>query len=352
MVTSFKRGIMKIQFNIITKYLLGMTFVGTAMLSAMSFSVNKNYMGYNLIYAYGQIRFGDAYRLKREYQKLNKRRQTIVVFNSNGGVLTEGIKIGRFLKDNRIGSAVKKNGICASSCALAFLGGRSKRGSKLMILPSSSRLGYHSFYYNDGNYVRLNKVQKDTSKILSYTNYVNAPNYLVVKIFDTESKDIYWINHRDRYALGLKYGLGRLSFYNSNSNSKSKTKITSTNINYYKQSATDYIKQYIGTINSLLTSNRGLEFNNSYYALNSIDYKGWLAQNLKYMYLKNIKQKNYNRVSAKIIYALKNGIRVCSNNIYYLTKTYNSGWKILSKEHQACNYKSSKVLKKITRALP
>ena len=340
---------MKIKLNILSITLVTLLSSFTS-LSAMSFSVNRNYMGNNLIYASGQIRFGDAYKLERKYRSLDRSKQTIVVFNSNGGIMSEGIRIGKFLKANRIGSAVKKYGICASSCALAFLGGRDKSGSKYMILPYGSQLGYHSFYYNNRRYVKLNKVQRDISNVLDYATYVDAPNSLMAKMFDTKSKDMYWINSQDRYALGIKHSFRRTSV-------ASRARVSNTS-NYSSYSQTNYttplyyVREYIGKINSLLAANRGLEFNSAQYAMNSIDYNSWLTQNLRYMHLKTIKQINSYTVSARVVYALKNGQRVCSNNRYVLTKTYNNSWKILSKQHKACDRSSKKTLNRISRALP
>jgi len=341
---------MKKRINILSTYMVTLLFSST-ILSAMSYSVNSNYLGYNLIYASGQIRHGDLYKLQRKYRSLSKQRQTIVVFNSNGGELKEGLKIGRFLKDNRIGSAVRKNSICASSCALAFLGGRSKSGSKLMILPHSSRLGFHAFYYKNGNYVRLNKVQKDLSSLFSYTSYVGAPNYLMSKMFDTSSKKMYWVNRRDRRALNLKSGLNRLNFSKYAQHKRENT----TKYNAYKVStphisAVNYIKEYISKINNTILSNKGYT-NYSNVALNS-RYKGWLSNNLKYAHIQKIKLLSENRVEAKVVYSLKNSQRLCSTNVYNLAKTYGGEWIIRNKTYKACSSKYKKTLNVLAKALP
>ena len=309
----------------------------TIIVNAMSFSTNKNYMGYNLIYATGHIKYGDLNRLKRKYYSLKNNKQTIVVFNSYGGELYEGLNIGRFLKRNRIGSAVRKNGICASSCALAFLGGRSKSGKRLMILPYSARLGLHSFYYRNGNYVKLSKVQQDLANILSYTSYVGAPQYLMANMFKTKSNNMYWINQQDRIVLNIKSNLSLRPNYIANYT--------------YSYSAISYIKEYFSKINNMLASSRGSNIYNKDRALSSIKYRGWISKNIKYIYLKKLKELNKNSVEAKVIYALNNGRRICSINRYQLTKTY-TGWKIVKKLYKGCDFLSSKDLKRLVKALP
>jgi hypothetical protein len=338
---------MKKRINILSTLTVAFAFTST-LLNAMSYSVNYNYLGYNLIYASGQIRHGDLYKLQKKYRNLNKSRQTIVVFNSNGGELQEGLNIGKFLKDKHIGSAVRKNGVCASSCALAFLGGRSKNNTKLRILPHSSKLGFHSFYYKNGNYVRLNKVQNDISNLLSYASYVGAPNYLMSKMFKTSSKKMYWVNRSDIRALNLKRGLSSLKFNNYAKNRVKQHTYQPYEIN--RLNAVSFIKEYISKINNTITSHSGYS-NYSNVALNT-RYKGWLSNNLKYAHIKNIKQITSRKVEAKVVYSLKNGQVLCSTNVYNLTKTYNGNWKIINKTYKACSSRSKRTLKVLAKALP
>jgi len=315
-------------------------------LKALDYSVNRNFLNYNLIYASGKIKSGDLYKLRRAYNRLPKNRQTIVVFNSGGGELNEGLRIGKFLKSHHIGSAVRQNGICASSCGLAFLGGRDFRGRKLMILPSNSKLGFHSFYYRNSNYVKMSKVEADLSNVLNYANYVGAPTSLMAKMFNTDSTSMYWVNRRDKRMLGIVSGLRRVNFSNKYASNKRYYRETTT----YGMTQTSYIKQYISRINTAISANRGMVFNNEV-ALNDGSYQSWLSRNLEYVYLKNVKLVKRNRVRAEVIYALRNGKRVCSRNTYNLGQN-SSGWRILSSRHQACNYSSRKILKRIGRALP
>jgi len=316
-------------------------------LSALSYSVNKNFSNYNLIYATGRIRHGDLYRLQNKLRRVSKRKQTIVVFNSAGGELNEGLEIGKFLKRRHIGTAVKQNGICASSCALAFLGGRDKYGKKLMILPDSAKLGYHSFYYNQ-NFVQPSTMQRDLANVLDYASIVGTPSSLLVKMFKTKSSNMYWVREQDRALLGLKRGLENTTtrLYNTTIKTSS-SHVNSSQYSYLTQ--TSYVKNYFNKINSVITASRGSSFNNVAY--NDISYKDWLSSTLRYVHLRSIKLVSVNQVEAEVVYSMKNGKRICSKNIYDLTQNY-SGWKILSKQHRGCNYKSRRELKKLAAYLP
>ena len=348
---------MKNKFGILSViFIIMLSF--TSHLSALNYSVNKNFLNYNLIYASGKIRRGDLYRLQRTYNNLSKRRQTIVVFNSTGGELNEGLRIGEFLTKNHIGSAVQRNGMCASSCALAFLGGKSKYNNKLMILPNNSKLGFHSFYYRNMNYVKLSTIQKDLANVLNYVDYVGAPTSLIAEMFNTKSTSMHWVTNYDKRLLKVQRGLYRVNFSTANVNKSRYYKRSTPNKQYkrynrsntYGLTQTKYVKYYISKVNSIVTANRGVIFNNEV-ALNDSNYQGWLYNNLKYVYLRKTKLTNKNKVEAEVIYAFKNGQRICSKNTYNLFQN-NTGWKIASKQHIACNYKSRKLLNKIKQALP
>lgn len=335
---------MKIKISILSFILTFIIF--TMQLSALSYSVNKNFSNYNFIYASGEIRHGDLYRLKRVYNRVSKRKQTIIVFNSVGGELNEGIKIGKFLKNNRIGSAVSQNGMCASSCALAFLGGRDIYGRKLMILPRGSKLGFHSFYYKNEANVNLSVIQRDYANVYNYAAYVRAPSYIIAKMFKTNFNRMYWIKNRDRRYLGLKSNLANISLHKYAKSSKE---------NYYlrksiKIAQSNYVKSYFNKINSAIAAAKGMSLKDST-ALNRYSYRNWLNSQLKYAYLKKIKPLSRNKVEAEVIYAFRNGARICSKNTYKLGQT-TKGWRIISKSHRACSYKSKKILKKLAYYLP
>jgi hypothetical protein len=101
----------------------------------------------NAIYFHGDIRQGDAKKLKNYLQALPKRRDTIVYLNSSGGSFRDGIDMGYLFRTEGIRTFVETGGICGSSCALAFLGGFDKKSGKPWRTKSSTaRLAFHGFY--------------------------------------------------------------------------------------------------------------------------------------------------------------------------------------------------------------
>ncbi len=323
----------------------------------MNFSVVPNYHGVNLIYGYGRMYRSDINRLKAKYAQVPKGIQTILVLNSKGGELRAGIAIGKFLKRKRIGAAVKKYGVCASSCAIAFLGGRSLTGAKLQIIPYGSKLGFHQFHYNNSIYVNASQVQRDLSSLMNYTRYVNAPNALVTKMMQTNANRLYWISNRDRRRYHFRSEYRNISFKNPSRYASSVPVIKNNHLiapfsgaSRHLLTQTSYIRYYLSKVNTYLSANRGAYFNNNI-ALNDIYHKDWLSRNLNYVYIKKIKLSRANKVEAKVIYSLKNGKRVCSYNTYNLYQN-NNGWIISNKTYKGCDHNSRKILRKYASLLP
>ena len=95
----------------------------------------------------GQLVGGELLALQAEVAKLPPERRVAVILDSPGGLVTEGLKLGRFFHDAKIATFVFTGGFgCHSACALAFLGGRdAATGKRLRVMMSGARLGFHQF---------------------------------------------------------------------------------------------------------------------------------------------------------------------------------------------------------------
>ena len=63
-----------------------------------------------------------------------------VVFNSDGGNLFSGLRIGEAIHQWGFSTAVLQGGTCASACALAWLGGQRR------FMAPTARVGFHAAY--------------------------------------------------------------------------------------------------------------------------------------------------------------------------------------------------------------
>src|SRR6476659_3556970 len=64
----------------------------------------------------------------------------VVIFNSPGGNLFAGIMIGKLIHFKKFDTLVPNGSACASACALAWLGGKSR------LIGGTGRIGFHAPY--------------------------------------------------------------------------------------------------------------------------------------------------------------------------------------------------------------
>ena len=72
-------------------------------------------------------------------------KDTVITFDSPGGALATGLKMGELIRMRGFSTFVRPNTICTSSCALAWLAG-SPRGAA-----TTARIGFHAAYDKEGN---------------------------------------------------------------------------------------------------------------------------------------------------------------------------------------------------------
>lgn len=85
----------------------------------------------------GTIVPGDFEKFKKVAAKLPASR-TIVAFNSDGGVVSDGLNIGLYIRDRRL--VTYAGAECSSVCGLAWLAGSTRYVSK------DSHVGFHAAY--------------------------------------------------------------------------------------------------------------------------------------------------------------------------------------------------------------
>jgi hypothetical protein len=103
--------------------------------------------GFRNVYVSGPIARGDAERFLA-FVRLKKLDFAKVVFDSPGGSLYEGMKLGRAIRELGFMTAVDRQSegrrgpapICASACAYAYAGGVSR-----FLDAASGRIGIHQF---------------------------------------------------------------------------------------------------------------------------------------------------------------------------------------------------------------
>ena len=92
-----------------------------------------------LIVIEGEFESGDVETFRAKVASLSAARVT-VAFRSEGGSLVAGIRIGALIREKKITTVVPDGALCASACALAWLGGTRR------FVGQNSNVGFHAAY--------------------------------------------------------------------------------------------------------------------------------------------------------------------------------------------------------------
>lgn len=173
-------------------------------LSAMEFSIHPNNSpNLNAILAAGQIRSGDAQKLEQLLISLPQKKNTAIYLASPGGSLMEGMDLGMMFRKHRVKTVVEGGEICASACAMAFLGGTDKNGNPWRSSSDNSELGFHAFH-NNSRALTSDEVQEIVGVMLIYAREVEAPLETLMAAFLTPSDDMYYLSESEICSLGIK----------------------------------------------------------------------------------------------------------------------------------------------------
>ncbi|GGE29180.1 hypothetical protein GCM10011360_16600 [Primorskyibacter flagellatus] len=153
------------------------------------------------ITANGEIRNGDTERLRAlvDAADTSEVRDVLFLFDSPGGSLMEGVRMGRYIADipaivsAQVGSTAAPEAICASACVYAYI------GADYRYLHGSGRIGIHQFSISGGTLDGEEglAIGQSLSGLLSeYIRANRAEPELFEAISAIEHDDILWVPRR------------------------------------------------------------------------------------------------------------------------------------------------------------
>jgi hypothetical protein len=118
---------------------------------------------------------------------------TVIFMNSSGGYLSDGYAIGELFRKYTVGTVVTEGQVCASSCAIAFLGGFER------IMDKGGRLIFHAPYIQTKDAYGLDSIKcSDRNTAITLKNYYQKmlnsenANILYERTMDFCSKSEGW----------------------------------------------------------------------------------------------------------------------------------------------------------------
>jgi hypothetical protein len=304
-------------------------------INALEFSEHENNSKtLNAIMATGEIEYNDVEKLDRYLSELPKKKHIAIYFDSPGGNLLGGIRLGKYFKDHGIKTVIQGKSICASACALAFLGGTDRNGNKWMSSTTTSYLGFHAFSKGDGTrYADSDQTQMVVAEILKYGYYVNAPMEIFIKQFSTPSHDMYWFSKDEELKLGIKV-------WDTVSNRflENETTIPKTEYKQYER-VSEFMRRYFTSLKKVpYEKTWNMLSNNMKRKLTFTQYVKWWDRQVKKIEIKNIKVISKNKVMVSLKYYMQTGRTICSLDTFTLKRT-NGHWLIDAQKYKnvTCN---------------
>ncbi len=120
----------------------------------------------------------------------------VVVMHSDGGNLLAGLKIGEAIRLKEFRTVVPSRGVCASACALAWLGGVGR-----YMAPDAS-IGFHAAYVQkDG---RAEETGLGNALVGAYLTRLGLPTSSVSYITYSAPNEMQWLTPKDALDIGIE----------------------------------------------------------------------------------------------------------------------------------------------------
>jgi len=137
--------------------------------------------------------------LERILQKIEKCRGAgpLVFLNSKGGLLNDGYKLGQTFKKYQVTTVITRGQLCASSCAIAFLGGRARW------MYGNSLLVFHAPYTQTGSSIECIRKSESQDMKVYFNNFLGTKSgdFLFERTMSFCSKSEGWVINSDAAAL-------------------------------------------------------------------------------------------------------------------------------------------------------
>ena len=122
--------------------------------------------------------------------------RAVVVLQSNGGSLYPALTMGRAIKASGFATLVPDNAICASACAMIWLGGAKRYSS------SSAQIGFHAAYRE--RYGFATESGSGNAIVGSYYASLGLSDEAIYYLTSSAPGDMFWIDADKARELGIE----------------------------------------------------------------------------------------------------------------------------------------------------
>jgi hypothetical protein len=126
-------------------------------------------------------------------RKIGSLSSAIVAFDSDGGSLLAGLQIGEIIRMKNFTTVVLDQTRCASSCALAWLGGTKR------FMGSTAQIGFHAAYNSETRQI----TSGGNALVGAYLNKIGLPSAAVIYITAASPDTLAWLSKSDAEKMGI-----------------------------------------------------------------------------------------------------------------------------------------------------
>jgi peptidoglycan hydrolase-like protein with peptidoglycan-binding domain len=150
------------------------------------------YQKSSLVIIKGELQLGDEDTFTEKVLRL---KEAVVMFNSPGGNLVAGLEIGRAIRLKGFDTFVPDGMVCASACALAWLGG------KTLLAGRRAQIGFHAAWAMEGGQKR--ETGPGNALVGAYLHSLGFRDEAIVYLTLASPDDAKWLNFKDAQELGI-----------------------------------------------------------------------------------------------------------------------------------------------------
>jgi hypothetical protein len=172
-------------------------FFGAVSANAAEFEVkNSEQSKPAIVTVVGELRYGDQKLFIKKTIDLDS---AIVIFHSPGGSIIAGVEIGKAIRLKNFNTYVPKDMLCASACAIAWLGGTKR------FMSSTAKIGFHAAYrVEDG---KTSESGMANAIVGGYLNSLGLSQDAIAFVTAAAPNSMQWLNQKDAREYGIDVAL-------------------------------------------------------------------------------------------------------------------------------------------------
>jgi hypothetical protein len=148
----------------------------------------------------GTIAAGDGARIVKQIEELPRRPEGVIL-NSPGGAVAEALELGRWLRAEGLGTALRAGDICYSACPYLLAGGVTRQ------VPEAGSVGVHQHYYGQSSllpvFVAVEEIQRGQAAVMAYLDAMGIDPLVMRHAMETPPDEIYLLLPEELAAYGF-----------------------------------------------------------------------------------------------------------------------------------------------------